>query len=102
MADMDWISNCATPLWMVVLPLSADWIVIWPAGIRLIMLLSSLAFSTILSLIHIYVHFTGDGLDLGAALVAEALLHVQQLVLHDLQNAGVVGEDVLPILDFCL
>ena len=48
------------------------------------------------------VHFAGDGLYLGAALVAEALLHVQQLVLHDLQNAGVVGEDVLPILDFCL
>ena len=48
------------------------------------------------------VHFAGDGLDLGAALVAEALLHVQQLVLDDLQNTGVVGEDVLPILDFCL
>ena len=48
------------------------------------------------------VHFAGDGLDLGAALVTKALLHVQQLVLDDLQNAGVVGEDVLPILDFCL
>ena len=48
------------------------------------------------------VHFAGDGLDLGAALVAEALLHVQQLVLDDLQHPGVVGEDVLPILDLCL
>ena len=46
-ADMDWISNCATPLWMVVLPLSADWMVIWPDGIRLIMLLRSFAFRTI-------------------------------------------------------
>ena len=48
------------------------------------------------------VHFAGDGLDLGAALVAEALFHVQQLVLDDLQHPGVVGENVLPILDFCL
>ena len=48
------------------------------------------------------VHFASNGLYLSAALVAEALLHVQQLVLHDLQNTGVVGEDVLPILDFCL
>ena len=44
---------------------------------------------------------TGE-VDIGAALVAEALLHVQQLVLDDLQHPGVVGEDVLPILDFYL
>ena len=47
LADMDWISNCATPLWIVVLPFSAEVMVICPAGIRLTMLLSSFAFSTI-------------------------------------------------------
>ena len=48
------------------------------------------------------VHFAVDGLDLSAALVTEALLHIQQLVLDDLQHAGVVGEDVLPIADLRL
>ena len=48
------------------------------------------------------VHLAGDGLDLGAALVAEALLHLQQLVLDDLQHPGVVGQDVFPVLDLCL
>jgi len=48
------------------------------------------------------VHFTVDALDLGAALVAKPLLHLQQLVLDDLQHPGVVGQDIFPILDLCL
>ena len=48
------------------------------------------------------VHLAADGLDLGAALVAKPLLHLQQLVLNDLQHPGVVGQDVFPILDLCL
>ena len=48
------------------------------------------------------VHFAVHGLDLGAALVTEALLHLQQLILDDFQHTGVVGQDVLPIPDLSL
>ena len=48
------------------------------------------------------VHFAVHGFDLGAALVTEALLHLQQLILDDLQHTGVVGQDVLPIPDLSL
>ena len=46
LAGMLWISNWATPPWIVVFPLSAEEMLICPAGIRRTMSLSSFAFST--------------------------------------------------------
>ena len=48
------------------------------------------------------VHLAGDRLDLGAALVAEALLHFQQLVLDDGKHPGVIRQNGFPVLDLGL
>ena len=48
------------------------------------------------------IHLTGHGLDLGAALVAEALLHFQQLFLDDGKHPGIVGQNGFPVLDLGL
>ena len=45
------------------------------------------------------IHLAGHGLDLGAAVIAKAALHLQQLTLDDLEHAGIIGQDLFPIPD---